>query len=141
MRARKDSARCAHTITKPRLLPAPCCSRLFLYYNSRLLGGKRAANGLMPDTGSSLRACCKAVSHFGVAPEQLWPYQERMVAVQPPQGDCSAISSWCTPHCSACVAALLCTRALLQPISCENKFATSHPIRRKCRSIRGGQAL
>lgn len=64
----------------------PPSSRLFLYYNARLLNGKRAGNGLMADAGSSLRACCKAVSHFGVAPEQLWPYQERMVAVQPPQG-------------------------------------------------------
>ncbi len=62
-------------------------SRLFLYYNARVLrGDARAGNGQLLDNGTSLRACCKVVSRFGVAPEKLWPYQEHLAATRPPPG-------------------------------------------------------
>lgn len=70
------------------------CSRLFLYFNARMLNGKRAGNGRLLDQGTSLRACCKAVAHFGVAPEQLFPYQERLVSVQPPLGGSGTSRMW-----------------------------------------------
>jgi C1A family cysteine protease len=55
-------------------------SRLFLYYNERLLD-----NDISEDAGSSLYECTNALEQFGVCDESLWPYNINMFADQPPQ--------------------------------------------------------
>ena len=51
-------------------LPAP--SRLFIYYNERLLGGAVGS-----DVPVSLRDGYRLISRFGACDESLWPYQPR----------------------------------------------------------------
>jgi len=45
-------------------------SRLFLYYNTRLI-----KNTVEVDDGGSLREALKAMNAYGMCPEELWPYQ------------------------------------------------------------------
>jgi len=53
-------------------------SRLFLYYNSRLL-----ANEANVDGGASIRNAMKATAKPGVCPEALWPYDPANVNAEP----------------------------------------------------------
>src|SRR5687767_484498 len=52
--------------TLPDLMP----SRLFVYYNTRIL-----ENSTGFDSGASLRNTLKAMARWGVADEDKWPYQ------------------------------------------------------------------
>lgn len=52
-------------------------SRLFVYYNARLLAG-----GLIYD-GAHLRDALKVSNSFGICPEDVWPYDITMVNVRP----------------------------------------------------------
>lgn len=60
-------------------------SRLFIYYNERVL-----LNTVNADTGSPLRGGMKTVHHIGVCPEDQqndpanWPYDPAQYAVKPP---------------------------------------------------------
>lgn len=53
-------------------------SRLFVYYNARKLEGV-----INEDEGAYIRDAIKAVSHYGICEEQLWPYSVENFAVQP----------------------------------------------------------
>lgn len=53
-------------------------SRLFVYYNSRLLD-----NAVMEDQGAYIRDGMKAVQKFGICSEQLWPYNISKFTVRP----------------------------------------------------------
>lgn len=54
-------------------------SRLFVYYNSRLLD-----NSELEDNGAYLRDGMKAVKKFGICSEKLWPYNIKKFAIKPP---------------------------------------------------------
>ncbi len=54
-------------------------SRLFEYYDSRVLEGTTAQ-----DAGANLRDCMKALVNYGYCDEGLWPYNIAQFAVQPP---------------------------------------------------------
>ncbi len=54
-------------------------SRLFLYYNARVLEGTAAT-----DDGAMIRNGVKTLRKQGVCPETLWPYRVRRFAEQPP---------------------------------------------------------
>jgi C1A family cysteine protease len=49
--------------------PAYTPSRLFIYYNERVLD-----NTVKYDAGSSIRTCMKALNKYGAANESVWPY-------------------------------------------------------------------
>ena len=53
-------------------------SRLFVYYNSRLLD-----NSVMEDAGAYLRDGMKAIQKFGICSEKLWPYDIKKFTVKP----------------------------------------------------------
>ena len=53
-------------------------SRLFVYYNSRLLD-----NSVMEDAGAYIRDGMKAVKRFGICSEKLWPYDITKFNVRP----------------------------------------------------------
>jgi C1A family cysteine protease len=54
-------------------------SRLFVYYNARLLEGSETT-----DAGiTTLRSALKSLQQFGVCKEELWPYQRPLVNVRP----------------------------------------------------------
>jgi C1A family cysteine protease len=53
-------------------------SRLFIYYNTRLLEGT-----VNQDSGAYLRDAVKAANKWGAAEEKLWPYNARKYAVKP----------------------------------------------------------
>jgi C1A family cysteine protease len=53
-------------------------SRLFLYYNSRLLANEASVDG-----GATIRNAMKATAKPGVCPETLWPYDPTKVATEP----------------------------------------------------------
>jgi C1A family cysteine protease len=55
-------------------------SRLFIYYNERILEGTVAA-----DSGAQLRDGIKVIATDGVCPETEWPYDVTKFAQQPPQ--------------------------------------------------------
>lgn len=55
-------------------------SRLFLYYNERVIEG--TAN---EDSGAQIRDGIKSVASQGDCPENLWPYDITKFAVKPPQ--------------------------------------------------------
>lgn len=63
-------------------------SRLFLYYNSRVLEGDTAT-----DDGVTLRNAIKAAAKPGVCPESLWPYDPAQFAAKPPQSAYDGIST------------------------------------------------
>jgi C1A family cysteine protease len=55
-------------------------SRLFLYYNERVMEGTVAS-----DSGAQIRDGIKSVSKQGDCPENLWPYDVAKFAKKPPQ--------------------------------------------------------
>lgn len=57
-------------------------SRMFLYYNARRYI-QRSTN-LTDDIGCTLHEVAKAASLFGACDEQLWSYDKKLLAVQPP---------------------------------------------------------
>lgn len=54
-------------------------SRLFIYYNERLMEGT-----VEVDSGAQLRDGIKSVAKHGACPERLWPYEPAFFAVLPP---------------------------------------------------------
>lgn len=58
---------------------AELLSRLFIYYNSRMLEGKADE-----DAGSTLRESLAGVAKYGVCTEDLWPYDITKFNVRPP---------------------------------------------------------
>ncbi|HYL38458.1 MAG TPA: C1 family peptidase [Bryobacteraceae bacterium] len=61
--------------SQPFMIP----SRLFIYYNERILEGDPGQ-----DAGAELRSGIKTVAAQGVCPESEWPYNESQFASQPP---------------------------------------------------------
>jgi C1A family cysteine protease len=61
-------------------LPAGTPSRLFIYYNERVLEGTVAT-----DSGAQIRDGIKSVAQWGDCPETEWPYDVNQFAVEPPQ--------------------------------------------------------
>ena len=59
----------------PKLDP----SRLFIYYNERVL-----ENDIPDDAGASLSDGVKTLTHYGVCPETDWPYDISKFATKPP---------------------------------------------------------
>ncbi len=55
-------------------------SRLFIYYNERLIEGDVSYDG-----GAQIRDGVKVVSRIGVVPEAMWPYIEADLYTEPPQ--------------------------------------------------------
>jgi C1A family cysteine protease len=55
-------------------------SRLFIYYNERVMEGTVAS-----DSGAQIRDGIKSVAKQGACPENLWPYDITKFAVKPPQ--------------------------------------------------------
>lgn len=55
-------------------------SRLFLYYNSRVLEGDQSS-----DDGATIRDAIKAAAKPGLCPESVWPYDTTKFATAPPQ--------------------------------------------------------
>ena len=55
-------------------------SRLFVYYNGRLLDGWPEA-----DDGATIRSCVKAVNKRGIPYETRWPYLRRNLLTAPPK--------------------------------------------------------
>ena len=53
-------------------------SRLFVYYNGRLLEGTS-----LYDDGVEIRDAIKGIAHFGICAEELWPYSIGMFNVRP----------------------------------------------------------
>jgi len=60
-------------------------SRLFEYYNSRIL-----SHDVHADNGSTCRDANKALAKYGVCPESLWPYDTGMVLHEPTRSDYKA---------------------------------------------------
>ena len=60
----------------------PNPSKIFLYYNSRLLYG---GDYVSEDSGSSLTNCVNAMKQFGMCPEKLSPYDISKLAIKPSQ--------------------------------------------------------
>ncbi len=54
-------------------------SRLFIYYNERVIEGN-----VSQDSGATIRDSVKAVASWGAPPETLWPYKITKFAVKPP---------------------------------------------------------
>lgn len=54
-------------------------SRLFIYYNERVIEGT-----VSHDSGATIRDSVKAVAHYGAPPETLWPYKITQFTVKPP---------------------------------------------------------
>lgn len=55
-------------------------SRLFEYYNSRLIGGYLGEG----DTGATIRDSIKALKEYGLCPEEKWQYHIEDFEVKPP---------------------------------------------------------
>ena len=55
-------------------------SRLFQYYNTRVLEGKQEV-----DSGASIRNSIKALNKFGTLPEEFWIYDSKKVCTRPPE--------------------------------------------------------
>lgn len=60
-------------------------SRMFEYYNTRLLDGD-----VHQDGGGTLRSANKALAQKGVCTEQLWPYTQAHLLHKPPKSDYKA---------------------------------------------------
>ncbi len=54
-------------------------SRLFIYYNERVMEGT-----VNEDGGAMIRDGIKSIAKQGVCPEKLWPYQINKFATKPP---------------------------------------------------------
>ncbi len=63
---------------KQKLKPDFVPSRLFIYYNERVIEGTVAS-----DNGASIRDGIKSVATLGDCPETLWPYDIRKFATKP----------------------------------------------------------
>jgi len=70
-------------------IPGFMPSRLFLYYNERVLEGT-----VDSDAGASLRDGLKTMVSDGVCPESAWPYEISQFAVDPP----NAIYGWAAAY-------------------------------------------
>lgn len=66
-----------YNLVKQRM-PSYTPSRLFVYYNERLLEGT-----VNVDAGAMLRDGIKVINTYGVCPETIWPYQIPKFAVKP----------------------------------------------------------
>ena len=55
-------------------------SRLFIYYNERVLEGTVGS-----DSGAQIRDGIKSIAQWGDCPETEWPYDINQFAIQPPQ--------------------------------------------------------
>jgi C1A family cysteine protease len=64
---------------KQRLSPDFIPSRLFIYYNERVIEGTVAS-----DNGATIRDGIKSVATLGDCPETTWPYDIRKFATKPP---------------------------------------------------------
>lgn len=64
---------------KQRLSPDFIPSRLFIYYNERVIEGT-----VPSDNGATIRDGIKSVATLGDCPEATWPYDIRKFAVKPP---------------------------------------------------------
>ena len=60
----------------------PNPSKLFMYYNARLLDGEE---WVTEDAGSTLVSCIDGMKKFGVCPEKKWPYDISKFAIKPPE--------------------------------------------------------
>jgi len=60
----------------------PNPSKLFIYYNARLLDGEKWT---LEDAGATLVSCVKGMQQFGVCPEKKWPYDISKFTIRPPQ--------------------------------------------------------
>src|SRR5271167_2038866 len=58
--------------------PAVAPSRLFIYYNERLMEGD-----VSEDAGAQIHDGIKSIATNGVCPESLWPYDPARFAVKP----------------------------------------------------------
>ena len=69
-----------YELTVNRLYPETSkqLSRLFVYYNGRLLEGSTTM-----DQGVEIRSALKAGAHFGLCNEDLWPYDISKFSVKP----------------------------------------------------------
>jgi C1A family cysteine protease len=54
-------------------------SRLFIYYNERVIEGT-----VSQDSGATIRDSVKAVAQYGAPPETLWPYKITKFTAKPP---------------------------------------------------------
>ncbi len=54
-------------------------SRLFIYYNSRVL-----MNSINSDSGASMRCAIQSINYFGYCPEPLWLYDTTKYKTKPP---------------------------------------------------------
>lgn len=63
---------------KQKLKPAFAPSRLFIYYNERVMEGS-----VQSDSGAMIRDGIKSVAKQGDCPEKLWPYDIAKFAVKP----------------------------------------------------------
>lgn len=63
-----------HKQGEPLIFP----SRLFIYYNERLMEGT-----VESDAGASIRDSVKEVVKYGACPERQWPYEIDLFAVEP----------------------------------------------------------
>ena len=61
-------------------LPVVMPSRLFIYYNERVIEGTVGS-----DSGAQIRDGIKSVAQWGDCPETEWPYDLSQFAIQPPQ--------------------------------------------------------
>jgi len=59
---------------------APELSRLFVYFNARRLRG-----AIMEDTGATIPEAMAALLAYGSCPEEVWPYDPQLFAMEPPQ--------------------------------------------------------
>jgi C1A family cysteine protease len=73
---------------KQRQVPVFTASRLFIYYNGRLLAGT-----VDSDAGLMLRDGVKSVTQLGACPEHMWPYQPAALYARPP-GAAYQMASW-----------------------------------------------
>ena len=55
-------------------------SRLFIYYNARLLKGQQRK-----DSGTTIRTALKALVRYGAPPEAQWPFRKRRITLRPPR--------------------------------------------------------
>ena len=65
---------------KRQALPVVMPSRLFIYYNERVIEGTVGS-----DSGAQIRDGIKSVAQWGDCPETEWPYDVSQFATQPPQ--------------------------------------------------------
>lgn len=70
----------AYELAVNRLYPTKAAelSKLFIYYNARLLEGVEVI-----DDGATLRSTLKAGAHFGLCSEDLWPYNFANMNIKP----------------------------------------------------------